>query len=87
MNIINEIKEAMEKKKVIYGFRKCIKYLKFNEPKLVIVAKSLPEEMKKDIIDEVKETSKIVEVDMNAIELGLSLGKPFPISVVVIKKW
>ena len=85
-NIISEIKEAMEKDKVIYGFRKCIKYLKFNEPKLVIVAKSLPEEMKKDILDEVKEKSKVIEVNMNAIELGLSLGKPFPISVVVIKK-
>jgi len=86
MEIINEIKSALEKNKVIYGYRKCLKYLKLNEPKLVIIAKNMPEEMKKDIISEVKDRTKIVEVEKSSIELGMSLGKPFPISVIVIKK-
>ncbi|MEM5821064.1 MAG: ribosomal L7Ae/L30e/S12e/Gadd45 family protein [Candidatus Aenigmatarchaeota archaeon] len=86
MEIINKVKEEMQKGNVIYGFRKCLKYLKLNEPKYVIIANNIPENMKKDIIDSVDDKNKIVEVNLSSIELGRSLGKPFPISVAVIKK-
>jgi len=86
MEIISEIKEEIKKGKAIYGFRKCLKYLKLNDPKLVIIAKNIPENMKNDIFSAVEDKKKIVQVDMSSIELGVSLGKPFPISVVVVKK-
>lgn len=86
MEIINKVKEEMQKGNVIYGFRKCLKYLKLNEPKYVIIANNIPENMKKDIIDAVDDKSKIVETNLSSIELGRSLGKPFSISVIVIKK-
>ncbi|MEM5830245.1 MAG: ribosomal L7Ae/L30e/S12e/Gadd45 family protein [Candidatus Aenigmatarchaeota archaeon] len=86
MEIINKVKEEMQKGNVIYGFRKCLKYLKLNEPKYVIIANNIPENMKKDIIDAVDDKSKIVEANLSSIELGRFLGKPFSISVIVIKK-
>ncbi|MEM0243447.1 MAG: ribosomal L7Ae/L30e/S12e/Gadd45 family protein [Candidatus Aenigmatarchaeota archaeon] len=86
MERISEIKEELKKGNVIYGFRKCLKYLKLKEPKLVIVTRDIPENMKGDILSSVMDKSKVIETEMNSIELGIALGKPFPISVLVVRK-
>jgi large subunit ribosomal protein L30e len=86
MEIEKIIKEAFENKKVIYGYRKAYKYLKNYEPKLVIIAKNMREDLKNDIIASVKNKNLIKEFNGSSRELGILCGKPFPISVIVIKK-
>jgi large subunit ribosomal protein L30e len=86
MEIEKIIKEAFENKKVIYGYRKAYRYLKNYEPKMVIIAKNMREDLKNDIISAVKDKSLIKEFNGSSIELGILCGKPFPISVIVIKK-
>lgn len=86
MEILNKIKEELKKGNVIYGFRRCLKYLKLNQPELVILAKNIPENMKEDIFSLVDDKKRVIELEINSINLGNALGKPFSISVLVIKK-
>lgn len=86
MEIEKIVKEAISEKKAIYGYRKAYRYLKNYKPKLVIIAKNMREDLKKDIISAVKDKNLIKEFDGTSIDLGIICGKPFPISVIVIKE-
>ncbi|MEM0480707.1 MAG: ribosomal L7Ae/L30e/S12e/Gadd45 family protein [Candidatus Aenigmatarchaeota archaeon] len=85
MEIEKIVKEAIKENKAIYGYRKAYKYLKNYEPKLVIIAKNMREDLKNDIISAVRNKNLIKEFNGTSIELGILCGKPFPISVIVIK--
>lgn len=82
-----EIKKAIKKKNVIIGFKKSLKYMKINKPKLVVIAKNIQEDRKKEIEYLAKIGKFKVKIfDGTSKELGIVCGKPFPISTLVIKK-
>ena len=85
-SIIKEVKEKLKKGKVILGYRKSLKYLKLNKPKFVIVAENAPEEIKKDIFFVLTDKNKLKVFKGTSIELGTLCGKPFPVSVLVVKE-
>ena len=80
------IKDALRSNKAILGYRESLKFLKLNKPKLVIVAENLPAERKKEI----EHLCKVSKIKLRTFkgsskELGIICGKPFPVSVLVIK--
>jgi len=61
-------------------------FIKTNSPKLVVVAKNIPEDMKKEIEHNVKVSGSKLEIfNGSSKELGLACGKPFPVTTLVIK--
>lgn len=86
MGLVEDIQNAVKSGKVILGYRQALKLIKTGSPKVVVIAKNIPENMKKTI----EENAKIgnVEVktfDGSSIELGITCGKSFPVSTLVIK--
>ena len=86
MTLVNEINEAMKADKTIIGARESIKFLKTGSPKKIVFAKNVPENLRKEI----ERSSKVsgAETEMyegSSKELGVACGKPFPISVLIIK--
>ncbi len=82
--ISSEIKDLIEKGKAIYGMRKCLKYLKMNEPKKVIIASNIPENLKNDIYSLVN-PKKIEIFEGTSLEMGKAIGKPYSVCIIVIK--
>ncbi len=81
-----EIRSAVSKGNVIIGYRESIKYLKSNTPKLVVIANNIPERMRKNLEDVSSVSGARVEVfEKDSVSLGVICGKPFPVSVLVIK--
>jgi|YelNatPaOPRAMG01_1025707.scaffolds.fasta_scaffold03997_8 large subunit ribosomal protein L30e len=81
-----EIRSAVSKGDVIIGYRESIKYLKSNVPKLVVIANNIPERMRKDLEDVSRVSGAKIEVfEKDSVTLGVICGKPFPVSVLVIK--
>lgn len=79
-----EIQEAIKSGKAVTGYRRSVRYLKFNHPKLIVMAKNMEEKMRKGI-EENTSDSKVEIFEGTSRELGIMCGKPFPISIVVIK--
>jgi len=82
----DEIQTAIKNKKAILGYRKSLKFIKFNTPKLIVMSENIPEKIKKII----EENAKITKVKINLFdgtskEFGIFCGKSFPISILVIK--
>ncbi len=86
MSLEKELKDALKEGKAILGFRKSLKYLKTNKPKLVIIAENIPERYKIQILHNAKISKVKVKIFKGSSkELGVLCGKPFPVSTVVIK--
>jgi large subunit ribosomal protein L30e len=86
VNIVEEILEANKSSRIILGYRQCKKFIKLNDARLVVIAKNVPEKMRKDIEHEAKIAGIRVEVfESGSKELGVLCGKPYPVSVLVIK--
>jgi large subunit ribosomal protein L30e len=86
MTLTETIQAALKANKTIVGYRKSIKFIKSNTPKLVVVAKNSPESVKKEIEHNAKTTGVKVEVfEGSSKELGIVCGKPFPVTTLVIK--
>ncbi|MEM5790545.1 MAG: 50S ribosomal protein L30e [Candidatus Aenigmatarchaeota archaeon] len=86
MDLIKEIQMALKENRVIIGYRESIDFIKSNKPKLVVMAKNVPENMRKEI----EHNAKIFDLEVivfegSSKELGVICGKPFPISTLVIK--
>ena len=80
------IKSALKKGNAIIGYRRCIKFLKLNSAKMVIVADNAPENLKKEIEHVCKLSNlKLKVFKGSSKELGIICGKPFPITTIVIK--
>jgi large subunit ribosomal protein L30e len=81
------IKKAVKEGKAIFGYRESLRFIKFNKPKLIVFSKNIPEKFKKSIESHAKINKiKIKSFDGTSSELGTFCGKPFPISVIVIKE-
>jgi large subunit ribosomal protein L30e len=86
VTLIETIQAALKTGNVILGYRKSAKFIKLNTPKLVVVAKNIPESMKKEIEHNARVGNMKVEMfDGNSKELGIVCGKPFPVTTLVIK--
>ncbi|MEM7826188.1 MAG: 50S ribosomal protein L30e [Candidatus Aenigmatarchaeota archaeon] len=86
MNLEKEILDANKSGNIILGFKECSKFLKVGKPKLVVVANNIPEDRKKEIEHNAKIAGVKVEViEKGSKELGILCGKPYPVSVLIIK--
>jgi len=81
------IQDALKVKKAVLGYRQSIKFIKLDEPKLIVIAKNIPESMKKEIEHNAKVSNTTLEIfSGSSKELGVICGKPYPVSAIVIKK-
>ena len=82
----DELRNAVNEKRVIIGSKQTVKNLKLKNIKLVVLASNCPENIKKDIEYYSKLTGiKIEKFDGTAKQLGVFCGKPFSIAVLAIK--
>jgi len=87
MDLEKTIKENLKEDKVIIGFKSVIKILKKGSPQMIVLANNIPEENKKMIIHNAQISNiEIKEYQNDNVNLGLVCGKPFPISVLAIKR-
>ncbi|MEM5829159.1 MAG: 50S ribosomal protein L30e [Candidatus Aenigmatarchaeota archaeon] len=86
MNLEEEILDANKAGNVILGYRESKKFIKLNKAKLIVIAQNTPEKMKKEIEHNAKIAGIKVEIiSKSSKELGVLCGKPYPVSVLVIK--
>lgn len=86
MALVEEIQASIKSNKTIFGYRESIKFIKLDTPKLIIISKNMPDNMKKEIEHNAKISKVKVEVfDGTSKELGVVCGKPFPITTLTIK--
>lgn len=84
--LIKEIKDAIKSGKIVIGYRKSIKFIKNNKPKVVIIANNIPEKMREEIQNHVKVFGLNLKIfDGSSKELGIVCGKPYPVTTLVIK--
>lgn len=81
MDLVKELKKAIETGKVYYGLDQAKKALRKNQAKLFIVAKNCPDDSFKG---QKIENVKIITFDGNSNELGSVCGKMFDVSIVTI---
>ena len=87
MDLEKTIKENLKEDKVIIGFKSVIKILKKGSPQMIVLANNIPEENKKMIIHNAQISNvEIKEYQNDSVNLGLVCGKPFPVSVLAIKR-
>lgn len=86
MDLIKEIQMGLKEGKVIIGYRESVDYIKTNKPKLIVIAKNIPENMRKEIEHNAKIFGlEVIIFEGSSRELGVICGKPFPVSTLVIK--
>jgi large subunit ribosomal protein L30e len=86
MDLAEKIQAALSSNKAIIGFRRSLKFIKSDKPQSIIIANNLPDSMRKSIEDAARLHKIKVEIfDGDSVSLGVACGKPFPISVVVVK--
>ena len=87
MKLTEEIKNAIKSEKAILGYRRSIRFIKTNKPKLVVIAENTPLEIRKEIEHNAKIGGIKVKIFKGGSkELGVICGKPFPISTLVIRE-
>jgi len=86
MRIEDTIQDALKVNKAILGYRQSIKFIKLDEPKMIVVAKNIPENMRKEVEHNAKvSNSKLQVFEGSSKDLGVICGKPYPVSIIVIK--
>lgn len=86
MNVQEEVQTALKDNKAILGYRRSIKFIKLNSPKLIVVSNNLPEKVRNEIDHNAKVSGAKVETfNGTSKELGIICSKPFPVSTLVIK--
>jgi large subunit ribosomal protein L30e len=86
MTLVEDIQAALKTGNVILGYRESMKFIKLNTPKVIVMASNIPEHIKKEIEHNARVGKMKVEMfDKNSKELGIVCGKPFPVTVLVIK--
>jgi large subunit ribosomal protein L30e len=84
--LTEEIQSALKTSNAILGYRRSIKFIKLDKPKLVVMSSNVPEQIRNEIEHIAKLSGLKVEVyDGNSTDLGTVCGKPFPVSVLTIK--
>ncbi|MEM5836215.1 MAG: 50S ribosomal protein L30e [Candidatus Aenigmatarchaeota archaeon] len=86
MKLEEEIIDANKAGKIVLGYKESKKFLRVNDAKLVVIAKNAPEKIRKEIEHNAKIAGVKIEVfNGSSKELGVLCGKPYPVSVLVIK--
>jgi len=86
MTLTETIQEAIKSEKIIIGYKKSVKFIKLNSPKIIVIAKNIPEKMRREIEHSSEISNVKVEIfDGTSKELGIFCGKEFPINTLVIK--
>jgi len=84
--MLDDLRNAVNEKKIIIGSKQAIKSLKLKNVKHVFMASNCPDNIKKDIEYYSKLTGiKVENFDGTAKQLGVFCGKPFSIAVLAIK--
>lgn len=84
--MLDDLRNALNDKKVIIGSKQSVKHLKLKNVKLVMLASNCPDNIKKDIDYYSKLTGIKVEIfNGTGKQLGVFCGKPFSIAVIAIK--
>ena len=84
--MLDDLRNAVNEKKIIIGSKRAIKNLKLKNVKQVFMASNCPDNIKKDIEYYSKLTGiKVENFDGTAKQLGVFCGKPFSIAVLAIK--
>lgn len=84
--LTEEIQTALKTSNAILGYRRSIKFIKINRPKLVVMSDNVPEQIRNEMEHIAKLSGLKLEVyDGNSRDLGIVCGKPFPVSVLTIK--
>jgi len=87
MTIKIDITNAIKNKKILIGFNSVIKAIKSSDVEKIVIAKNCSESIRSDIDNYSKiEGVKVGVFDGNNNELGTLCKKPFPISVLAVKK-
>ena len=87
MNLTVTIQDAVKTNKVILGYRETIRFIKVNSPKLIVMARNIPEKMKDEIEHNVHVSgTKMETFEGTSKELGIICGKEFPISALVVRE-
>jgi large subunit ribosomal protein L30e len=87
MELEKLIKESLKENKIILGFNTVMKFLKVDHPELIVCANNIPEDRKKMIKHNAQISNvEIKEYPNDSVNLGLLCGKPFPVSVLAIKR-
>jgi large subunit ribosomal protein L30e len=82
---VEEIKEALTKKKVVIGTIATIKKIKLGAIAKVYMSNNCPEDVKEDIERYAKfDNIEVAVLDKNNEELGIVCRKPFMISILGI---
>ena len=86
MAIEAEIRSAVKSDSAIIGYRESMKAMKSGGAKTVIVSNNIPDAMSAEIKHNAKVGGAELEVfEGSTKDLGTACGKPFPVSVLVIK--
>lgn len=86
MSLEEEILNANKTGNIILGYRESIKFIKLNKAKIVVIANNAPEKIIKEVEHNAKMAGIRFEIfDKGSKELGILCGKPYPVSVLVIK--
>jgi large subunit ribosomal protein L30e len=85
--LADEIQSAVKSKNAIIGFRESMKAIRAGTVKAVIVANNIPSDMDSEIKHNARvANAKLETFDGGSKDLGTACGKPFPVSVMVIKE-
>jgi len=80
------IQNANKTKNVVIGYRESKKFIKLNDFKLAVIAGNATEKVRREIEHNAKIAGNKVEMfGGTSKELGVLCGKPYPVSVLVIK--
>ena len=83
---LDEIKQAIDEKRITIGAKRTLKYLKSKKIKLVVISKNCPQNIKDDLEHYKKMFGIDVQVfDGGSKDMGIFCGKPYLISVLGIE--
>jgi len=86
MTLVEEIQAAVKSGKAVIGCRESLRFIKLNAPKLIVVAKNMAENDRKEVERNASVGGTRLEVfEGSSKELGIICGKPFPVTTVIIK--
>jgi len=85
LSLEREIKNLIRTGRYYIGSRKSLKALKRGEAKLVIIAENAPPAIRERAIYYAKLSgARVVMFKGSSVDLGLTAGKPFPISMIAV---
>lgn len=85
--LLETIRASLKTKNAIMGYKRSIKFMRTETPKLVIIANNAPESMRSEIEHSTRLSNVPLEVfGGSSKDLGVVCGKPYPVTTIVIKE-